>query len=178
MENKLDDQNSIFKTAFCSLLLFFFMGISILPSSLVFFKYGYPMLLIAALYYWGVFRVGFLSPAFVFTLGLVYDCFSIHAFGSSSLVFLGVFVGVRAHVHFLLQQSFLILWSIYSVIVLAANAIFYTLDSVFSLSLMPLSGYMMDVMISVLLFPCISFILSWTNSKEIEDAPLNESPLI
>ncbi|MEO5337059.1 MAG: rod shape-determining protein MreD [Magnetospirillum sp. WYHS-4] len=82
-----------------------------------------PLLPVAAIYHWTIYRPDLMPAAAVFLLGLLHDALTGLPFGSSTLVFLMVYGAVLSQRRFFIGKSFVIHWLGFAMV--GAGAVFF-----------------------------------------------------
>ncbi len=147
----------------CWGLLFILMILSLVPINIGPLSDARPMLLLMGVFYWSLFRPSFPNVFMLFLAGLFYDSFAATPFGLTSLILIGTHALISYQRKLLLYQPFWILWGIYSILAAIASVLLWLIHMVLSLGYVPVSAYIMDILISVAFFPFIVSLLKIAN---------------
>ena len=122
-----------------------------------------PLFLLMAIYYWAIFRPTLIPPVMAFAWGILFDMLAGLPVGMNALLFLIIQWVVRDQRLFLMGQSFMTLWLGFAVTALAYGIIQWLLFAVFSLSLPDYRPAAGTIVLSIGLFPLVSFLLVVTH---------------
>lgn len=117
-----------------------------------------PLFFLMAVFYWAVYRPTLIPPALVFVLGLVMDILSGFPIGLNALILLAAQWLVRSQRLFLMGQSFLMLWAGFMVTAFLVVFIQWLSFAVISRAFSPLWPVLMEMGLSILVFPLISLL--------------------
>ncbi|CCQ72942.1 hypothetical protein [Magnetospira sp. QH-2] len=118
-----------------------------------------PLLALASVYHWAVYRPDLLPPGAVFALALVQDILGGLPLGMSCLVYLTVQGIVVWQNRFLAGKSFLIVWMGFSLILGAAALQLWALMSAFHGAVLDLHALTYQYMVTIGFFPLLSWSL-------------------
>ncbi|MCI5061244.1 MAG: rod shape-determining protein MreD [Alphaproteobacteria bacterium] len=152
--------NNLWRPGIVHIFLFFLYVMNLVSFPLPFTGEIRPYFILMVIYYWAIFRPGFLLSAFVFVLGLLYDLILGFPIGLHAFLFLGVqFLIIRQRL-FLMGQTFIMIWIGFFFLCLAFVSVEWIFFSFYSSHLLPLSSLLGIVIFSGVLFPVVSFFLS------------------
>lgn len=115
-----------------------------------------PAAALACVFFWSVFRPGSMTPPAVFLLGLLSDLLGLAPLGTSVLVLLvthGFALRLR---RFLVAQGFLMVWVVFVVFAAAAAALGWALNSLLTLTLLPVSAALFQFGVTAGLYPALA----------------------
>ena len=147
----------------CVLVLFLFTAISIAPLTSEILNHGRSMLLLMTVYYWALFRPRFLNIFSLFILGIVFDSFAALPLGFSSLVFIATHLMTQHQHALLLRQPFWGIWAVFAGLVCVVSAVSYATHLVLAFQFSAVTPYILDVIVSIALFPLVVLLLKITN---------------
>lgn len=136
---------------------FFLLGLASLPhpfSGLV----KIPLMLIA-IYYWSIYRPTLIPIVLVFTAGLLTDLLLAGPLGFSALIYVVLQWLVVDQRSFLLGQSFLVVWFIFTMINAAIVALKWFIAGLMNMQWGVLSDVLPDMLLGVVAFPVVYIIL-------------------
>lgn len=122
-----------------------------------------PAFLLMAIYYWAVFRPTLIPPVMTFIWGLLFDLIAGLPLGISALLFLAIQWVVRDQRLYLMGQSFAMLWLGFILTALVYSALQWTIFSIMQLTFADWRAPLGAFLLSVGLFPLVSFILVLTH---------------
>lgn len=143
-------------------LMLLFMGLITfaIPSAAV----VKPYLLLAAVYYWTIYRPNLIPAMFVFALGLLSDLIAGQPYvGVTALILLTVQFVLRDQRLYMMGQPFLMLWLGYGMTCIGAGVVFWLVFTVLSFSINPALPMVYAVLISILIFPFLALIFHLIN---------------
>lgn len=115
--------------------------------------------LLMAIYYWAIYRPTLLPPWVVFVAGVMFDVLSGLPIGLSAFIFLAVRWVVVDQRLFLMGQSFMMVWLVFAVVLCFASVLQWAVYGLLQLAWTPWQPVGVMVVLSVLVFPVVSFIL-------------------
>jgi rod shape-determining protein MreD len=118
-----------------------------------------PAISLMAVFYWSIQRPELLPPIAVFAIGFIQDALSGEVLGLSPFVFLSVHAIVVGQRRFFLGKSFLLIWWGFTVVAAGAELILWILASLIALHLIDPEPILMQTVLTIALFPCISWLL-------------------
>ena len=118
-----------------------------------------PHFLLAAVFYWAVYRPTLLPPWYVFVLGLLMDTLSGLPLGLNALILVAVHWVVRMQRLYLMGQSFLGLWIGFALTCFLSASAQWSLYALISRTLVPVGPSLASAGLTILLFPLISLLL-------------------
>lgn len=118
-----------------------------------------PHLLLAAVFYWAVYRPTLMPPWYVFILGLLTDILSGLPLGLNAFILVAVHWVVRTQRVYLMGQSFFGLWMGFAVTCFLAFSAQWILFAIVARSLVPASPSLASAGLTILVFPLISLLL-------------------
>ena len=123
-----------------------------------------PFFLLAAVYFWSIYRPTLLSAIYVFALGVMKDLLAYEPFiGVTALILLCVHWLVSQQRLFFMGQPFVMIWLGFIVTVLGAGAIEYGIGALFTLSTTDARPLLIGMGLNIVLFPVIMPILNILN---------------
>ena len=117
-----------------------------------------PHLLLAAVFYWAVYRPTLMPPWYVFVLGLLMDTLSGLPLGLNALILVAVHWIVRMQRVYLMGQSFLGLWIGFAVTCFLSASAQWSLYALVSRALVPAGPTLASAGVTILVFPLISLL--------------------
>lgn len=119
----------------------------------------YSCLIFCTLFYWSLYRPLFVPLLFLFMLGIINDIFHGNLLGQSSFIFISLFtltVYIRRN---LTASSFPLVWGIFGLILTIIIFINWLLYSLSALSFLPYTDFLVQFLITLLIYPWVSFFL-------------------
>ena len=158
-------ENNIFDLWGCFVTLILFFILSIVPLKFGIFNDARPMFLVAAIYYWALFRPAFLGILGIFIIGFLYDLILGLSLGLTSILLIGVYMITERQRVVLLRQPFTILWGGFSLLTACASLFKWTLSSLISFDFLHPGFFMLEFALTVVSFPVIVLILKAGNTS-------------
>lgn len=118
-----------------------------------------PHLLLAAIFYWSVYRPTLIPPWYVFVLGLLVDVLSGIPLGLNAFILVAVHWVVRTQRVYLMGQSFLGLWMGFAVTCFLSFSAQWSLFVLVTQSLVPAGPSLASAALTILVFPLVSLFL-------------------
>lgn len=121
-----------------------------------------PILVLVAIYHWGLYRPNLLPPVAVFLLGFLQDMLGGAPPGLHALVFLTVFGLVATQRRFLIGKSFLTYWFGFALLGLTAAVEMWILGSLWNIAILDFRVLLFQFFLTLGLFPPVAWIfLRW-----------------
>ncbi|MBI1206325.1 MAG: rod shape-determining protein MreD [Azospirillum sp.] len=118
-----------------------------------------PALALMSVYYWAIHRPDLLRPSVAFAIGLLNDLLSGDPLGLSALVLVLVLLVVISQRGFFLANSFLLLWWGFTLIVLGAAVVRWTVISLLLGDVVPADAPLFQALLTLALFPVVAWLL-------------------
>lgn len=118
-----------------------------------------PMLAMASVFFWAVHHPALLPPAAVFAIGLLQDILTGALLGSGAVILLLVYCIVASQRVIFYNKSFLVVWCGFAVVAPVAGLLDWALSSAFSGHLHAPGAMVLQVLLSVALYPLFTRIL-------------------
>lgn len=152
--------NSLWRSSLVQFCLILVMLLNLVSFPFPFSGEIRPYFILMVIYYWSIFRPSFLLPFFVFVIGVLYDLILGFPVGLHSFFFvLAQFLVTRQRL-FLMGQPFVMMWLGF----LFLSSLFILLEwlffSVYLLKIVPVIPLVGSVVLTVAVFPLISFLFS------------------
>jgi rod shape-determining protein MreD len=141
------------------IVVLFFLCLNLVSFSIPFAGDVRPHFLLAAVFYWAVYRPTLLPPWYAFALGMLMDILSGVPLGLNAFILIAVQWVVRTQRVYLMGQSFFGLWMGFAVTCFLAASAQWTLFTVASHSVAPAGPTLASIGMSILVFPLISLTL-------------------
>ncbi len=117
----------------------------------------------AFVYFWSIYRPTSMPAIGVFFLGLLIDLLNFSPPGIAIFILLVIYgIGISQRFR-LTRYSFLLVWFIFSIIVVGVFFIQWLLISVFSLRMFPVSYFIFETIFAIGLYPMLSIIFTWAH---------------
>ncbi|MBF0251999.1 MAG: rod shape-determining protein MreD [Alphaproteobacteria bacterium] len=124
-----------------------------------------PLLPLAAVYHWTVYRPELYPVAGVFFAGLLQDALSGMPFGINAAVFVLVHMVVLTQQVFFANRSFLIIWLGFALVAAGAFAASWLLNALFHSALTAPQAALMQYLVTVGVFPMLAWLMiRWQKS--------------
>jgi rod shape-determining protein MreD len=133
--------------------------LSVLPLRFPDYAAVAPLLGLAGLYYWTIYRPDLLAPAAIFLCGLVLDLLSGAPLGVAALVFLLTRVIVVPQRRFFVDRLFPFLWGGFTLVAAAAVAFLWLLGSVLAGVVLDMRAATLQWVLTVACFPAVAYLL-------------------
>lgn len=118
-----------------------------------------PHFLLAAVFYWAVYRPTLLPPWYIFILGLIMDTLSDLPLGMNALILVVVHWVVRSQRLYLMGQTFFGLWMGFAVTAFLCASAQWCLFALVTRTIVPAGPSLAGAGMTILLFPLISLLL-------------------
>ncbi|MEX2643100.1 MAG: rod shape-determining protein MreD [Acetobacterales bacterium] len=118
-----------------------------------------PVLPLAAIYFWSVYRPGLMPYLAVFALGIMFDLLSGVPLGLNAVVFMLVRLITVSQRRFLVGKPFLMVWWGYMMIAAGAAFAAWVLSSVATGRLLPTLPPVFQLLLTVGVYPLVSWLL-------------------
>ncbi len=133
--------------------------LSVLPLRFPDYAAVAPLLALAGIYYWTIYRPNLLPPAAVFLCGLVLDLLSGAPLGVAALVFLLTRIVVLPQRRFFVDRLFPFVWGGFTLLAVAAIAFLWLLGSVLTGVMLDMRAAALQWVLTVACFPAIAYLL-------------------
>jgi rod shape-determining protein MreD len=133
--------------------------LSVLPLRFPDYAAVAPLLALAGIYYWTIYRPDLLTPAAIFLSGLVLDLLSGAPLGVAALVFLLTRVIVVPQRRFFVDRLFPFLWSGFTLLAAAAVAFLWLLGGALAGVMLDIRAAMLQWVLTVACFPAVAYLL-------------------
>jgi rod shape-determining protein MreD len=133
--------------------------LSVLPLRFPDYAEVAPLLALAGLYYWTIYRPDLLAPAAIFLCGLVLDLLSGAPLGVAALVFLLARVVVVPQRRFFVDRLFPFLWGGFTLLAAVAIAFLWLLGSVLAGVMLDMRAATLQWVLTVACFPAVTYLL-------------------
>ncbi len=133
--------------------------LSVLPLRFPDYAAVAPLLALAGIYYWTIYRPNLLPPAAVFLCGLVLDLLSGAPLGVAALVFLLPRIVVLPQRRFFVDRLFPFVWGGFTLLAVAAIAFLWLLGSVLTGVMLDMRAAALQWVLTVACFPAIAYLL-------------------
>jgi len=138
--------------------------LSALPTHLPGFAGIFPMLALIGVYYWAIYRPDLLPASMAFCIGLAQDMVMGTPLGVASLVYLLVQSMTASQRKFFLGKPFLVAWSCFALMALAAVLLTWLLCSMLFDHLLPLGPVLFETLMTIAVYPLLSWLFGRTHS--------------
>ncbi len=139
-----------------SLLLLFLVVLGQLPFSLPGDSAVTPYFVLMAVFYWGLHRPDLLPASVVFLVGLLQDALEGEPFGVNAFVLIAVYWFVVSQQRHFGDRSFLVLWLVFALVALVAEALRWLLVSTLTTTLIAPSPVAFEYLMTVALYPVLT----------------------
>jgi len=133
--------------------------LSVLPLRFPNYAAVAPLLALAGLYYWTIYRPEFLPPSFVFLCGFVLDLLSGGPLGVSSLLFLLTRVVVLPQRSFFVDRLFPFVWGGFTLLAASSIAFLWALGSMLTGAMLDMRAASLQWVLTVACFPAVAYLL-------------------
>jgi rod shape-determining protein MreD len=133
--------------------------LSVLPLRFPDYAAVAPLLALAGLYYWTIYRPELLPPAAVFLCGVVLDLLSGAPLGIAALVFLLTRVVVLPQRRFFVDRLFPFVWGGFTLLAAGVIAFLWLLGSVLSGVVLDMRAATLQWVLTVASFPAVAYLL-------------------
>lgn len=118
-----------------------------------------PVLPLAAIYYWSLYRPDLMPAPIAFVLGLLYDILSGAPVGVHAVVFVVLHAVVNKQRRFLIGKSFAINWMGFTAVAVGAFAAVWLLTSIYYATPVDPPGLLFQTLTTVVVFPIVFWVL-------------------
>jgi rod shape-determining protein MreD len=132
---------------------------SVLPLRFPDYAAVAPLLALAGVFYWTIYRPDLLPPIAVFLCGITLDLLSGAPLGVAPLVFLLTRVVVLPQRHFFVDRLFPFVWGGFTLLAAAAIAFLWLLGSFFAGVLLDMRAATLQWVLTVASFPAVAYLL-------------------
>jgi rod shape-determining protein MreD len=133
--------------------------LSVLPLRFPDYAAVAPLLALAGLYYWTIYRPDLLPPLAIFLCGLVLDLLSGAPLGIAALLFLLARVVVMPQRRFFVDRLFPFVWGGFTLLAAGAIAFLWLLGSLFSGVVLDMRAATLQWVLTVACFPAVAYLL-------------------
>ena len=133
--------------------------LSVLPLRFPDYAAVAPLLALAGLYYWTIYRPDLLQPPAAFLCGVVLDLLSGAPLGVSALVFLLARAAVLPQRRFFVDRLFPFVWGGFTLLAAAAIAFLWLLGSVLEGAILDMRAAVLQWVLTVACFPAVAYLL-------------------
>jgi rod shape-determining protein MreD len=132
---------------------------SVLPLRFPDYAAVAPLLALAAVFYWTIYRPDLLPPVAVFLCGITLDLLSGAPLGVAALVFLLTRVIVLPQRRFFVDRLFPFVWSGFTLLAAAVVAFLWLLGSFFAGAMLDMRAATLQWVLTVASFPAVAYLL-------------------
>ena len=133
--------------------------LSVLPLRFPNYAAVAPLLALAGIFYWTIYRPDLLPPTAVFLCGFVLDLLSGAPLGVSSLVFLLARVVVLPQRRFFVDRLFPFVWGGFTLLAAGAIAFLWVLGSMLTSVMLDMRAASLQWVLTVACFPAVAYLL-------------------
>lgn len=133
--------------------------LSVLPLRFPDYAAVAPLLALAGIFYWTIYRPDLLPPAAVFLCGVTLDLLSGAPLGVAALVFLFARVLVLPQRRFFVDRLFPFVWGGFTLVAAVAIAFLWLLGSFFEGMMLDMRAAMLQWVLTVASFPAVAYLL-------------------
>lgn len=148
--------DNVARSSMPSLLLLFLVVLGQLPFSLPGDSAVTPFFVLMAVFYWGLHRPDLLPAGVVFLIGLVQDALDGEPFGVNAFVLIAMYWFVVSSRRHFAGRPFMVLWLVFALAALAAEALRWLLVSVLTTTLIGPWSVTFEYLITVALYPVLT----------------------
>lgn len=130
------------------------------PTQLPEFGSVTPVLSLAAIYFFAIYRPTILPAPAVFGIGLFQDALLGLPFGLSALILLGVYGVIVSQRNAFRGRPFLIAWAGFAVVMPVAMAVTWAIVSLFAGTVVPPLAAIFQALITVAVYPLVNVLLA------------------
>lgn len=135
--------------------------ISVAPSRLPGLSQVVPMVALTSVYFWAVTRPGSMGYVVAFLIGLVGDSLTGVPLGTNAIILLLVQALIESQAKFFSGQSFLVAWSAFVPVVLAACFLKWLIVSAVYMRPMGITALLFSGFLTIALFPLFAWVFGW-----------------
>lgn len=132
---------------------------SVLPLRVPDYAAVAPLLALAGVYYWTIYRPELLPPVAVFVAGLIFDLLSGEPLGVSPLLLLLARTIVASQRRFFVNRLFPFVWCGFTLLAAAAIAFLWLLGSLLEGAVLDMRAAILQWVLTVASFPAASYLL-------------------
>jgi rod shape-determining protein MreD len=132
---------------------------SVLPLRFPDYAAVAPLLALAAVFYWTIYRPDLLPPVAVFLCGITLDLLSGAPLGVAALVFLLTRVIILPQRRFFVDRLFPFVWSGFTLLAAAVVAFLWLLGSFFAGAMLDMRAATLQWVLTVASFPAVAYLL-------------------
>jgi rod shape-determining protein MreD len=133
--------------------------LSVLPLRFPNYAAVAPLLVLAGIFYWTIYRPDLLPPTAVFLCGFVLDLLTGGPLGVSPLVFLLARVVVLPQRRFFVDRLFPFIWGGFTLLAAGAIAFLWVLGSMFTGFMLDMRAASLQWVLTVACFPAVGYLL-------------------
>jgi rod shape-determining protein MreD len=134
--------------------------IGAVPMRLPEFAAVTPVLSLAAIYFFAIYRPSILPAPAVFGIGLFQDALLGLPFGLSALVLLGVYGAIVSQRNAFRGRPFLVAWAGFAIVTPAAMAVTWAIVSLLAGTVVPPLPAVFQALITVAIYPLVNVVLA------------------
>lgn len=136
-----------------------FILIGIVPWPLPYFGAVSPVLVLIAVYYWGIYRPDLFKPSSAFFIGLVYDAINDFPLGAAALIFVAIHQLALSQRRFFVGHAFFMLWTGFALVMLISTIAFWVILSLWFWRSMPVLTLTLQALLTIVVFPLPAWLL-------------------
>jgi rod shape-determining protein MreD len=133
--------------------------LSVLPLRFPNYAAVAPLLALAGLYYWTIYRPDLVPPAAIFLCGVVLDLLSGAPLGVSALIFLLTRIVVMPQRRFFVDRLFPFVWVGFTLLAAGVIGFLWVLGSVLSGVVLDMRAATLQWVLTVACFPAVAYLL-------------------
>ena len=118
-----------------------------------------PYFILIAIYYWSIYRPTFLSPLFIFILGLLYDLILAYPLGLHSIIFIAVQWIVISQRLFFLGQSYMAVWLSFACLLFGVSGVEWLFFCFYLGSIVSFKAVFFSFLVTFFILPLMTTIL-------------------
>jgi rod shape-determining protein MreD len=141
------------------LLAILFILVGLVPTHVPDFVRISPLLSLAAVYHWGVYRPDLMPSIAVFFLGVFQDLLGGGPFGLHALVLLVTYGMLLTQRRFFYGKSFMVIWLGFAIVAAGSVVAYWVIACLYFLKLLPPDSFFFQYLITLAIFPVISWLL-------------------
>jgi rod shape-determining protein MreD len=135
------------------------LTVSVLPFHIPDYAAVAPLLALAGVYYWTIYRPELLPPTAVFIIGLVFDLLSGAPLGVTPLLLLLARSLVLSQRRYFVNRLFPFVWCGFTIVAAAAIAFLWALGGLLSGAMLDMRAAILQWVLTVASFPAASYLL-------------------
>jgi rod shape-determining protein MreD len=140
-------------------LTLFFVLLNVAAFSLPFSAMLKPDFVLAAVFYWAVFRPTLMPPAATFALGLLMDLLSGTPAGFYALTYVAVHWIIRDQRRFLMGQPYMTMWTGYAIVCVATGIMQWLLFAAIQFTIPDILPLLFKTAMGIVTFPVLVLLL-------------------